>query len=61
MTEPTKKTGFFQEFLDGFQEEFDKPNDHELSGKTVLEGLVEGAAETVVHPFRWLRTIIRSK
>lgn len=52
--------GFFSSFTKAFKEEAEKveKDDAPLSDK-IVEGFVTGSIETIVHPVRWLRTLVK--
>lgn len=56
-----EKKGIFDDFLKGFKEEYekeDKEKDKPLKDQAV-DGAVTGVSETLFHPFRWLRSMLK--
>jgi len=48
-------------FMDSLQSGYEKENEKrsDLSIKSLSEGAATGVAESLVHPFRWARSIFR--
>lgn len=49
----------WDQFRKGFNEEYSKPSSSEPVSDQIKHGLVEGSVETMFHPFRWLRVMLK--
>ena len=57
---PNENNGFWDNFKKGYDEQDDKIRaDKRATKDRIIEGIVTGASETVFHPLRWLRSLLR--
>nr|WP_316639185.1 hypothetical protein [uncultured Roseateles sp.] len=55
-----QKSGFFDAIREGYKEQDDKlATDQRTTQQKILEGAAVGATESLFHPFRWLRSLLK--
>lgn len=60
--ESEKPKSFWEGFKEGYDEQDAKiRKDTAPLSEKIVEGIATGTSETIVHPFRWLRSILKGR